>query len=78
MSDREEDAELGLSEFDYIMASIADYCMDKNLDKAMFWTIINHVNDGYEFLVSIEAQCHLMDLVEYHNTMRKYHEEKSK
>ena len=65
-----------LSEFDYIMAAIADYCMTRNIDKEMFWNIINHVDDGYEFLAAMEAQSHLMDIVENHNVMRKYHEGK--
>lgn len=73
MSDKED---LNLSEFDYIMAAVADYSMDRNLDKEMFWNIINHVEDGYEFLAAIEAQSNLMEIVENHNIMRKYHQEK--
>tara|TARA_R110001632_G_scaffold15151_1_gene50354 strand:+ start:118 stop:342 length:225 start_codon:yes stop_codon:yes gene_type:complete len=72
------DDNLNLSEFDYIMSAVADYTMDRNLDKEMFWNIINHVNDGYEFLTAIEAQGHLMEIVENHNIMRKYHNEKFK
>jgi len=64
---------LNISEFDYIMSAVADYTMDRNLDKGMFWDIINHVNDGYEFLTAMEAQSHLMEIVENHNIMRKYH-----
>jgi hypothetical protein len=78
MSDKKETDEPNLSEFDYIMAAVADYCMSQNIDKEMFWNIINHVEDGYEFLTAIEAQCHLMDIVEDHNTMRRYHGDKSK
>ena len=70
------DDNLNLSEFDYIMAAVADYTMDRNLDKEMFWNIINHVDDGYEFLTAIAAQGHLMELVENHNIMRKYHNER--
>ena len=73
MSDKED---LNLSEFEYIMAAVADYYMDRNLDKEMFWNIINHVEDGYEFLAAIEAQSNLMEIVENHNIMRKYHQEK--
>lgn len=69
--------ELNLSEFDYIMAAVAEYSMDRKLDKEMFWNIINHVEDGYEFLAAIEAQSNLMEIVENHNIMRKYHNEKS-
>lgn len=68
---------LNLSEFDYIMAAVADYSMDRNLDKEMFWNIINHVEDGYEFLTAIEAQSNLMEIVENHNIMRRYHQEKN-
>lgn len=71
------DDNLDLSEFDYIMAAVADYSMDRNLDKEMFWNIINHVEDGYEFLAAIEAQSNLMEIVENHNIMRKYHQEKN-
>jgi hypothetical protein len=74
MSDKKD---LNLSEFDYIMAAVAEYSMDRKLDKEMFWNIINHVDDGYEFLVAMEAQSHLMELVENHNIMRKYHQEKT-
>lgn len=69
------DEELGLTEFDYIMAAVADYCMTRNIDKEMFWNIINHVGDGYEFLAAMEAQSWLMDVVENHNIMRKYHKD---
>ena len=75
MSDKED---LNLSEFDYIMAAVAEYSMDRKLDKEMFWNIINHVDDGYEFLVAMEAQSHLMELVENHNIMNKYHREKTR
>ena len=71
------DDNLDLSEFDYIMVAVADYSMDRNLDKEMFWNIINHVEDGYEFLAAIEAQSNLMEIVENHNIMRKYHQEKN-
>lgn len=71
------DDNLDLSEFDYIMAAVAEYSMDRKLDKEMFWNIINHVEDGYEFLTAIEAQSHLMEIVENHNIMRKYHREKT-
>lgn len=70
------DDNLDLSEFDYIMAAVAEYSMDRKLDKEMFWNIINHVEDGYEFLAAIEAQSNLMEIVENHNIMRKYHQEK--
>jgi hypothetical protein len=59
------------------MAAVAEYSMDRKLDKEMFWNIINHVDDGYEFLVAMEAQSHLMELVENHNIMNKYHREKT-
>lgn len=72
------DDNLDLSEFDYIMAAVAEYSMDRKLDKEMFWNIINHVEDGYEFLTAIEAQSNLMEIVENHNIMRKYHNEKTK
>ena len=71
------DDNLNLSEFDYIMAAVAEYSMDRKLDKEMFWNIINHVEDGYEFLTAIEAQSNLMEIVENHNIMRKYHQEKN-
>ena len=71
------DDNLNLSEFDYIMAAVAEYSMDRKLDKEMFWNIINHVEDGYEFLAAIEAQSNLMEIVENHNIMRKYHQEKN-
>ena len=71
------DDNLDLSEFDYIMAAVAEYSMDRKLDKEMFWNIINHVEDGYEFLTAIEAQSNLMEIVENHNIMRKYHQEKN-
>lgn len=72
------DDNLDLSEFDYIMAAVAEYSMDRKLDKEMFWNIINHVEDGYEFLAAMEAQSNLMEIVENHNIMRKYHNEKNK
>jgi len=71
------DDKLNLNEFDYIMAAVAEYSMDRNLDKDMFWNIINHVDDGYEFLTAIEAQSNLMEIVENHNIMMKYHREKN-
>ena len=70
------DDNLNLSEFDYIMAAVAEYSMDRKLDKEMFWNIINHVEDGYEFLAAMEAQSNLMEIVENHNIMMKYHREK--
>lgn len=72
------DDNLNLSEFDYIMAAVAEYSMDRKLDKEMFWNIINHVEDGYEFLAAMEAQSNLMEIVENHNIMKKYHQEKNK
>ena len=71
------DDNLDLSEFDYIMAAVAEYSMDRKLDKEMFWNIINHVDDGYEFLTAMEAQSNLMEIVENHNIMKKYHQEKT-
>lgn len=71
-----DDDNLNLSEFDYIMAAVAEYSMDRKLDKEMFWNIINHVEDGYEFLAAMEAQSNLMEIVENHNIMMKYHREK--
>lgn len=71
------DDNLNLSEFDYIMAAVADYTMDRNLDKEMFWNIINHVDDGYEFLTAIAAQGNLMEIVENHNIMKAYHMKKT-
>ena len=50
------DDNLNLSEFDYLMAAVAEYTMDRNLDKEMFWNIINHVEDGYELLSEQERQ----------------------
>lgn len=69
--------DLDLTEFDYIMSAVADYSMDRNLNKEMFWNIINHVEDGYEFLTAMEAQSHLMEIVENHNIMRNYHYDKT-
>lgn len=77
MTDKKETDNLSLTEFDYIMAAVADYCMTPNIDKEMFWNIINHVEDGSKFLTAIEAQSNLMDIVENHNIMRKYHGDKS-
>jgi len=71
------DDKLNLNEFDYIMAAVAEYSMDRNLNKDMFWNIINHVDDGYEFLTAMEAQSNLMEIVENHNIMMKYHREKN-
>ena len=71
------DDNFNLSEFDYIMAAVAEYSMDRKLDKEMFWNIINHVEDGYEFLAAMEAQSNLMEIVENHNIMKKYHQEKN-
>jgi len=76
MSDKKEIENLGLTEFDYIMVAVADYCLSRNLDKEMFWNIIHHVEDGCEFMTAIEAQSNLMDIVENHNIMRKYHGDK--
>lgn len=68
--------DINLSEFDYIMAAVAEYSMDRKLDKEHFWNIINHVDDGYEFLIAMEAQCWLMEVVENHNIMKRYNDEK--
>ena len=70
------DDNLDLSEFDYLMAAVAEYSMDRRLDKEMFWNIINHVDDGFEFLTAIEAQSYLMEIVENHNIMKRYNDEK--
>jgi hypothetical protein len=64
------------SDFDYIMAAVAEYSMDRKLEKEHFWNIINHVNDGYEFLIAMEAQMWLMEVVENHNIMKRYNDEK--
>jgi hypothetical protein len=68
--------DFNLSEFDYIMSAVAEYSMDRKLDKEMFWNIINHVEDGYEFLLAMEAQSWLMEVVENHNIMSKYNRQK--
>ena len=70
------DDNFDLSEFDYLMTALVEYSMDRKLDKEMFWNIINHVEDGYEFLVAMEAQSWLMEVVENHNIMRRYNSEK--
>lgn len=70
------DDDFDLSEFDYLMAALAEYSMDRKLDKEMFWNIINHAEDGYEFLVAMEAQSWLMEVVENHNIMKRYNSEK--
>jgi len=42
------------------------------MDKEQFWTIINHVNDGFEFDTAVAAQEELMNIVERHNDMNRY------
>jgi len=67
----EDDAYSELTEFDFMMAAMSIYCMT-SMDKEQFWTIINHVHDGFEFDTAIEAQETLNDIVDRHYEMRKY------
>ena len=69
--DKDEDIYGDLSEFDFIMAAMSIYCMT-SMDKEQFWTIINHVNDGFEFDAAVAAQEQLMTIVERHNDMKRY------
>ena len=43
-----------------------------SMTKEEFWTIINHVNDGFEFDTAIEAKENLMNIVCRHNEMKRY------
>lgn len=69
--DKDEDIYGDLSEFDFMMAAMSIYCMT-SMDKEQFWTIINHVNDGFEFDAAVAAQEQLMTIVERHNDMKRY------
>lgn len=72
MSKENEDDLYGdLSEFDFMMAAMSIYCMT-SMNKEQFWTIINHVNDGFEFDTAVAAQEELMNIVERHNDMKRY------
>ena len=75
--DKDEDIYGDLTEFDFMMAAMSIYCMTE-MNKEQFWTIINHVNDGYEFDTAVTAQELLNDVVDRHNTMRRYDEYKLK
>lgn len=75
--DKDEDIYGDLTEFDFMMAAMSIYCMT-SMDKEQFWTIINHVNDGYEFDTAVTAQELLNDIVDRYNTMRRYDEYKLK
>lgn len=77
MTDKKALENLGLNEFDYMMAASLEYCLSRNISKEMFLNIIDHVQDGYEFLTAMEAQSDLMEIVENHNIMKRYHEDKS-
>ena len=68
--DKDEDIYGDLSEFDFMMAAMSIYCMT-SMDKEQFWTIINHVNDGFEFDAAVAAQEQLIDIVDRHNDMRR-------
>lgn len=68
--ENEDDLYGDLSEFDFMMAAMSIYCMT-SMDKEQFWTIINHVNDGFEFDAAVAAQEELMNIVERHNEMSK-------
>lgn len=69
--DKDEDIYGDLSEFDFMMAAMSIYCMT-SMDKEQFWTIINHVNDGFEFDAAVAAQEELLTIVERHNDMKRY------
>lgn len=69
--DKDEDIYGDLSEFDFMMAAMSIYCMT-SMDKEQFWTIINHVNDGFEFDAAVAAQEQLIDIVGRHNDMRRH------
>ena len=69
--DKDEDMYENLTEFDFMMAAMSIYCMT-GMTKDEFWTIINHVNDGFEFDAAVEAQEHLMEIVDRHNEMGRY------
>lgn len=71
MSEKDEDLYGDLSEFDFMMAAMSVYCMT-SMDKDQFWTIINHVNDGFEFDTAVEAQERLLDIVDRHNEMNRH------
>mgnify|MGYP005991460335 FL=1 len=68
--DKDEDIYGDLSEFDFMMAAMSIYCMT-SMDKEQFWTIINHVNDGFEFDAAVAAQEELLNIVERHNEMNR-------
>ena len=69
--DKDEDIYGDLSEFDFMMAAMSIYCMT-SMDKEQFWTIINHVNDGFEFDAAVAAQEELLTIIERHNDMKRY------
>jgi|TARA_Y100000385_G_scaffold190278_1_gene196650 hypothetical protein len=72
MTDREQ---LNLTQFDYVMAAVNEYVQERNVDKNMLWNIIEHVQDGTEFIAAMTAQSNLMEIVENHNIMRQYHKQ---
>ena len=69
--ENEDDLYGDLTEFDFMMAAMSIYCMT-SMDKEQFWTIINHVNDVFEFDTAVAAQEELMNIVERHNDMNRY------
>lgn len=73
-----DENDFDLNEFDYIAGAIATYCMSKKMTKEDFWNIINHVEDGYEFELAVEAQEWLQDVVDYHYEMKRYSDEKDR
>tara|TARA_R110000782_G_scaffold143626_1_gene236351 strand:+ start:2444 stop:2689 length:246 start_codon:yes stop_codon:yes gene_type:complete len=75
MSENEKasDPLLNISEFDFLMSAMSIYCMTA-MNKEQFWTIINHVEDGYEFDTAVEAQEILNDITENYYTMKHHFE----
>jgi hypothetical protein len=69
--EKDEDIYGSLTEFDYMMAAMSIYCMT-GMTKEEFWTIINHVNDGFEFDAAVEAQENLIAVVDRHYEMKRY------
>ncbi len=64
-----------MSEFDYILRAVAEYQVTRNVPEDSFWNIIRHVEDGDEFLTAMQAQSHLMELVENYNIMKERYEQ---
>jgi|TARA_B100001059_G_C17375328_1_gene351732 hypothetical protein len=58
------------TEFDFLMTALTIYCMT-DMTKEQYWTVINHVNDGYEFDTAIDIQAQLNDLVREYNGIRR-------